>query len=130
MGKPKYLIATCGVRYWEDGEVNGVEDVDGSLIPFRLGDAWRISIDLDTGVIEGWPESVTASVHYKVCDDGRYTLADVERRELCSVEGYVPDMLSPGGSGYGDYVIMEIDGQGQIQNWRADLSYFDGGERE
>lgn len=35
----KYLRARCGVRYWEDGEVNGVEDTDGSRIPCRQGTA-------------------------------------------------------------------------------------------
>ena len=29
----KYLRAECGVRYWEDATVNGVEDTDGKLIP-------------------------------------------------------------------------------------------------
>lgn len=35
----KYIRARCGVRYWEDGKVNGVEDADGSRIPCREGTA-------------------------------------------------------------------------------------------
>ena len=55
----KYIKARCGVRYWEDGEVNGVPDEDGSRIPLREGTAadndslgggnWCPTIDLDTG---------------------------------------------------------------------------------
>ena len=67
----KYLRATCGVRYWEDATVNGKEDTDGTLIPLRDGDTWKVTIDLATGIIEGWPEGTTAKIHYKVCDEGR-----------------------------------------------------------
>jgi hypothetical protein len=125
MSNPAFLQAECGVRYWEDAAVNGVEDEDGSLIPMRVGDTWRPLIDLATGAVVGWPEGVTADIHYKVCDDGRYALLDADGERLRDMEGYVPGMLSPGGSGYGDYVIMKIGPDGKIENWRADLSYFD-----
>ena len=121
-----HLKAECGVRYWEDGEVNGAEDTNGDLIPLRHGDVWRISVDLETGVIENWPQGITASVHYKVCDDGTYSLVDANGNEVTKRNWYVPPMLSPGGDGYGDYVIMEIDGTGKISDWSADLSYFEG----
>ena len=120
-----HLKAECGVRYWEDGEVNGVQDEEGVLIPLRQGDVWRIFVNLDTGVIDDWPEGVTAKVHYKVCDAGVYSLIDADGKEWAKREWYVPPMLSPGGAGYGDYVIMEIDGTGKIDNWSADLSYFE-----
>ena len=120
-----HLKAECGVRYWEDGEVNGVQDEEGVLIPLRQGDVWRIFVNLDTGVIDDWPEGVTAKVHYKVCDAGVYSLIDADGKERAKREGYVPPMLSPGGAGYGDYVIMKIDGTGKIDNWSADLSYFE-----
>jgi hypothetical protein len=120
----KYLRAKCGVRYWEDATVNGVADDDGTLIPCREGDAWAPTIDLETGVIEGWPSGTVASVHYKVCDDGRYALLDADRGEVVVRDNYVPDIMCPEGEGYGDYVIMEIDGEGRIAKWRADLSGF------
>ena len=121
-----HLKAECGVRYWEDGEVNGVQDEEGVLIPLRQGDVWRIFVNLDTGVIDDWPEGVTAKVHYKVCDAGVYSLIDADGKERAKRDGYVPSMLSPGRDCYGDYVIMEIDGTGKIGNWSADLSYFEG----
>lgn len=120
----KYLLAECGVRYWEDGVVNGTEDTDGELIPLRVKDAWSPTIDLETGVIQDWPDGTTASLHYKVCDAGIYKLLDAEKNVVREIDGYVPDMLSPGGSGYGDYIIMDIGPDGKIENWSVDLEPF------
>lgn len=131
----KYIRARCGVRYWEDGEINGEQDVDGSRIPLREGTSsdndsrgggnWCPTIDLDTGTIENWPTGTTASIHYKVCDDGDYELLDADRNVVASIDGYVPSVMCPEGEGYGDYVIMEIDGNGKIANWKVDLSEFE-----
>lgn len=119
------LKASLGVRYWEDGDVNGkADDERHPTIPLRQGAYWNIEIDLETGVIVDWPEGVTASVHYKVCDAGVYTLLDKDGTEIARIDGYVPSILYPEGNGYGDYVIMEIDGTGQIKSWKNDLSYF------
>lgn len=120
----KYLLAECGVRYWEDAEVNGVEDESGSLIPCRKGETWSPVIELETGIIKDWPKGVVAEIHYKVCDDGRYSLLNDNMEEMYSLEGYVPSMMCPQDSGYGDYVIMSISGDGKIDGWSADLSYF------
>lgn len=121
----KYLKAECGVRYWEDGEVNGAEDADGEMIPFRVKDAWCPVIDLTSGVIEDWPEGTTADVHYKVCDDGKYQLLDAEKNVVREIEGYVPKIMAPGGNGYGDYVVMTIGPDGKIVGWRVDLEGFE-----
>lgn len=122
------LRVEAGVRYWEDAEVNGAEDEDGRLIPFRVGDAWCPTIDIDTGAVQQWPQGTVAKIHYKVCDDGVYTLLDDAGEELARKEGYVPGIMSPGGDGYGDYIIMTIDEAGKIVNWRADLSDFEDDE--
>lgn len=121
----KFLRAECDVRYWEDALVNGVEDLDGKLIPCREGSCWRPLIDLETGVIQGWPEGTEASIHYKVCDAGFYTLLDDKGEAVSKTDGYVPSMLAPNENGYGDYVIMKVDETGKIENWKADLSYFE-----
>jgi hypothetical protein len=121
----QYLKAECGVRYWEDGVVNGREDEDGSLIPLRDGDSWCPVIDLGTGVIADWPAGTTASVHYKVCDQGAYHLLDAEKNVVASIDGNVPSIMSPGGSGYGDYVIMTIGADGKIADWEVDLEAFE-----
>jgi len=73
----KYLRAVCGVRYWEDASVNGKLDKQGS-IPMRRGDEWCPVIDIDDGTILDWPEGVTADIHYKVCDEGVYSLLDAQ----------------------------------------------------
>ncbi len=123
----KYLLVKAGARYWEDSDVNGVEDTEGTLIPFRKGDYWCPKIDMDEGRIVDWPEGMTADIHYKVCDDGKYTLTDAEGNVIAIDKGYVPDFLSPAGDpGYGDYIIMQVDGTGMILEWRKkiDLSMF------
>lgn len=113
-----HLVASMGVRYWEDATVNGVKDTAGELIPLRVGDRWDLVINLETGKITGWPQGTTASVHYKVCDNGSYQLhpgGDVH------AQCYVPYCLSPKENGHGDYVIMDIDENGVIQDWEPDL---------
>ena len=116
--KPKYIEVVAGVRYWEDAIVNGVVDTDGTLIPFRRGQVWNPLIDLETGRIVDWPSGTNAEIHYKVCDDGEYWLLDSDMESLAYHEGYVPDeYLCHGESGYGDYIIMNIDSDGYIQNY-------------
>lgn len=123
----KFLKADCGVRYWEDGKVNGVDDDDDNpAVPFASKDGWRILIDIEAGVIIDWPKGTTADVHYKVCDAGVYSLLDADRKEVKQIDGYVPSIMCPEGNGYGDYVIMKIDGDGKIANFVADLSDFEG----
>ncbi len=122
----KYLSADCGVRYWEDGEVNGSPDDDENpKMPFASKGGWKILIDIDAGVIVDWPQGTTADVHYKVCDEGIYSLLDADRQQIRKIDGYVPSIMCPEGKGYGDYVIMKIDGVGKIANWQVDLSEFE-----
>jgi len=118
----KYLQVEAYVRYWEDSVVNGEEDVTGSLIPCREGDAWKPLIDIENGVILNWVIGKTADIHYKVCDEGTYTLLDECKNAIISKEGYVPKIMCPKREGYGDYIIMDIDENGQISDWEILLS--------
>ncbi len=120
----RFLKVEAGVRYWEDAKVNGEPDEDGSKIPCRKGDTWCPLIDLDTGIVEGWPSGTTASIHYKVCDAGHYELLDVERNMVAAIDGYVPKIMCPGGDGYGDYIIMDIGADGKISGWKVSLAPF------
>lgn len=123
-----HLHAEMGVRYWEDAVVNGEEeDNDAPKMPFADGEVWRITIDLATGAIRNWPQGVSAETHYKVCDNGVYSLL-VGDDVVVEKSGYVPDMLAPSGGGYGDYVILSIGHDGVIANWKANPHYF--GEEE
>ena len=112
-----YLRAKIGVRYWEDATVNGVVDTDGSLIPLREGDYWCPIINLETGIIQNWEKGKIAKIHYKCCDDGEYWLIADDGSELKYPHDYVPQALDLDGDGYGDYVIMNIDENGEIEDW-------------
>jgi len=121
----KYLNACCGVRYWEDATVNGVEDKDGTLIPCKENIMWCPLIDIEKGQIIEWPIGTVASIHYKVCDDGSYTLFDKDMNIVAVRNNdYVPGIMCPGGDGFGDYVIMEIDENGFIADWEVDFEGF------
>ncbi|AZO45902.1 hypothetical protein EJ076_34875 [Mesorhizobium sp. M7D.F.Ca.US.005.01.1.1] len=118
MKDARFILGHAGVRYWEDAEVNGVEDEDGTLIPGREGDRWKVKIDLPTGKVVDWPEGTTADIHYKVCDEGEYWLLDAAGNKIAYREGYVPgDFLCHGDNGYGDYIILKVGPDGQIADY-------------
>lgn len=121
----KTLLVEADVRYWEDATVNGVEDENGDLIPCKVGDTWKPIIDLETGLITNWEKGKEANIHYKVCDAGEYWLQDENGEKIVKAKGYyVPDFLSIDDSGYGDYIIMKVDKDGKINNWRFDSEPF------
>lgn len=113
--EPVYLAVYAEPSYWEDATVNGVEDIDGTLIPLRSGDKWAITIDLPQGKIRHWPHGTTAYVHYRVGKFGAYFLRDRNGREAKYKSDYVPDeFLCQGQSGYRNHIVMDIDADGQI----------------
>ena len=111
------LLVDAGVHYWEDGTVNEIQDIDGVLIPCRDGDRWKPIIDIESGVITNWTKGVKAEVHYKICDDGVYHLANSNGEIMLTKDGYVPDILDFHGESYGDYIILNIDENGKIEDW-------------
>lgn len=114
----KYCQLKVEPRYWEDSTVDGVEDVDGDLIPCREGDLWCPLINIETGEIINWSRGTTANIHYKVCDAGSYYLQDENYKTLLSIEDdYVPNSLIPGE--YGDYIVMNVDINGNIKEWKS-----------
>lgn len=119
--KPTYIEVSAEVRYWEDAEINGVKDTQGTLTPFRKGDNWCPVIRLADGVLMDWPAGVEAFFHFKVCDAGEYWLLDGNRQRVAKWGGcYVPDeFLCPASNGYGDYIIMQVDTEGGINKWRT-----------
>ena len=120
------LKVSASVRYWEDAFVNGQEDLEGALVPCRDGNCWCPLIDIRTGKILNWESGKTADVHYKVCDEGSYHLLNAQGNVIAEIiEDYVPDILCPKEEGYGDYIIMDIDENGVVQDWKIDFSGFD-----
>lgn len=114
----KYLWLSAGVRYWEDGTVNEIEDINGNLTPCRKGDNWCPHIDIDTGTIFNWSKGVEAEIHFKVCDQCSFTITDEENETVfIQKDNYVPKILCPKDRGFGDYIIMDITSDGVINKW-------------
>jgi hypothetical protein len=120
----KYLLAEVGARYWEDADVDGVEDTEGTLIPCRDGEYWKPLIDIETGQILNWEKGKTAEIHYKSCDDNIFKLLDADKNVIIERDGYVISMMCPIDEGYGDYVKMDINTDGFIKGFEADFSDF------
>lgn len=114
-----HLEIEAEVRYWEDATVNGVVDTDGTLIPGRSEDLWKVRMSLADGKIEDWPDATTASIHYKICDAGEYWLTDRTGCRLSKWHSYyVPaDFLCHGRGRHSDYIIMTIVEGGFIENY-------------
>jgi len=118
--QPIYLAVEAEPRYWEDTTVNGVVDEDGILIPCRDGAFWKPIIELSSGKIINWELGKSANIHYKVCDQGEYFLLDANQKKIKKYNGYyVPDeVLCVDDEGYGDYIIMSVDMDGVIKNYK------------
>jgi hypothetical protein len=130
----RYLKIDVGPRYWEDSKVNGQDDISWEEqnkgvkpnMPFatyfdetaskRKSDSyrWVLTIDLLTMKIIDWPNGVEARVFYKVCDDGAYYLLDENKNILIEKYCYVPSILCYIENGYGDYIDMVIDKDGNL----------------
>ena len=71
-----------------------------------------------------WPKDFCISTWFKVCDDGEYVFLGKDMNEVVNITNeyrqyYVPNFLAIEDSGYGDYVYINIDGNGNISNkWR------------
>lgn len=120
----KYLQVNAKVRRWENSTFNGVdEDEEGSNTPCKEGEMWKPLIDLETRKITNWEIGKTAEIHYKVCDAGVYSLLDEQKNVIAETDhgDYVPDILCPKESGYGDYIIMDILEDGTIVDFDASL---------
>lgn len=139
----RYLKIDAVVYFWEDGIVNGVSDVAmtdrhtgiidrAPAIPFavkirdrqdnaiRVDDYhWQPVIDLETGIIVGWPLGTVAKVNYKVRDEGTYTLLSDDGKAIVRFRSYVPACL---GDKFNDYICMGIDANGKIANFHFTIS--------
>ena len=105
------------VRYWEDARINGTpDDADAPEMPCIDGELWCPVINVDTGQILEWPQDTIARIHYKVCDECGIKITE-NGVVIYEDEDYVPDFLCPLEEGFGDYIIMDIDGNGFIKGW-------------
>lgn len=131
---PKTIILNA-FAYPDSGTINGVDDPENPtpenpakrpfLVPSNRfeGDwRWQPEIEVETGTILNWPKGMVARIYDKPCDDCNIF---VDGENLNDGE-YVPKFLSPGGEGFGDYIIMDIDGNGKINKWnyKSFLSWY------
>lgn len=115
------------VRIWEELEVDGIrcvlpvryeeEDMPNDF-PFREGDTWKVTLDLNTGKIRDWP-GPAAEVHMKVVDMGCYYLLSGDRIVAKLEEEYVPGCIP---EEYGDYVTFDIAADGTLKGWKPRAS--------
>lgn len=115
------LCDICGAKAFYDSNLNykwGPSEYHDTP-PFKY--EGEPTIRLDDGNVMGWPEGVEADIHYKVCDAGEYWLLDDSMNRIAKWrDDYVPDdILCVGGSGFGDYIILKVAGDGKIKNWTA-----------
>lgn len=103
----RFVRIVAAVRYNE-------EDIPNDF-PFRRGDVWDVTVDVETGKILDWP-GPAANVHMKVCDEGTYHLLGASNEVLATIENdYVPNGVVPGS--FGDYIEMKIAADGTVTNW-------------
>ena len=81
---------------------------------------WRPIIDIATGQILNWRAGVRASISYKVCDEFECEVKDSDNAIVASYNGYVLNFMAITDKGYGDYIYLEIDENGMIENWSFD----------
>lgn len=140
----KRILVSCQPRYWQDSDVNGLEDIDfmstkGIGTPsmpcseqikeeptnciYSDHWVWRPIIDVETGQITNWDKQVDACIHYKVCDGFECIFQDENGLIITQYDGYVPPFMYPKRNGYGDYIILDVDECGYIQHWDKELVY-------
>lgn len=101
------IRVVAAVRYCE-------EDIPNDF-PFRTGDLWDVTVDIETGKIRDWPE-LAAEVHMKVCDEGSYYLLGADGSVLAKIEqDYVPHCIP---ERYGDYLEFDIAADGTVAMWK------------
>lgn len=84
-----------------------------------------LTIDLNRGKVAHWPKGIWAKFHYKSCDINDFILYQDEEEivSLYDKNGYSyvigPDFMNE----YGDYFIMNVDGEGNIIGYNKDKMF-------
>lgn len=119
------ILKVCAdARYTNDAEIfnpdtSKFEEDTNAKMPCLKGTNWCPEIDVDRGVIINWTQGVEAILHYKVCD-GFSAEVLVDGNVVAKVENeYVPDCMCPADEGYGDYIVMHVNPDGSIDNWKV-----------
>lgn len=110
--------------YPDDYNVIKDKEILERLLPLMDGEYdecsnndWNILIDAETGQIMNWEKGISADIHAKVCDRGKYSLITDGGSEILKLEGYVPSSLDFH-HGFGDYLEFDINKDGVIKEWK------------
>ena len=107
------ILIVIPLRYTDE------EDSIAEDFPGRVGTTLTLTLDLASRSVRDWPVGRVESLHEKVVDEGCYYLISkgevVESLEQEPVPACVP-------GDYGDYVVMEIDGEGKVKGWVTDAN--------
>lgn len=140
----KYLYAYLAQDWWDSAEISldggetfkAVEE-DGVEIPgymftncnyiqtnekyFKERNKNRkifpLFINVDTGHVENWHQGIAMNIYWKIVDEGLYQYRNEDGAVIYEMYDYVPGELAINDDGYGDYVIINIDKDGNIENW-------------
>lgn len=97
------------------------EEIPEGLPFLDDNDVWRITIKVDSGVIQEWPSGKAFDIHWKVCDEGTYRLLAEDGELLAEItDDYVPGQIIPEG---GDYINFQINSDGQFLIWPRHLNF-------
>lgn len=120
----KYIHVMGEPRYLEDCFYNFEADEEGNVPILNENKLLDFKIDVHSGHIVDWKNGNVARVHYKVCDQCNYLLLNENGDVLFSLNEnglwYVPEFLDFEKESYGDYLIMNIDNKGFIQEFNKD----------
>ncbi len=84
--------------------------------PFFSGDRCRMTIDIESGKIDGWPENAgSQNLYMLVSITGNYALLAPDGTEVARMTGQSPPRIIP--SHFGDTIDLEIAADGTITNW-------------
>lgn len=114
----KRVTIKSEIKFWKDSYVDGTEDTEGTRIPFREGNIWNPTINLEEGKIEDWEIGKTANVNYKTVDGNSYEFKMDNGDSICLYNQYVASFLDPKEQGYGDYITLNIDKNGYIDGFQ------------
>lgn len=82
---------------------------------------WCPVIDVNEGKVLDWTPGFILRTHFKVCDQGVYVYSNYDETQQivsCDCDDYyVPNWLCDFDEGYGDYMYIQINGDGTIENW-------------
>lgn len=102
--------------------INGVVCVDCNQIPCIFEDFWNPSISIDDGIIPNWTKGVEAKINLFLGKKCSWWILDSHLEVILErYDDYVPNCLSDGDN---NYLVMNIDKDGKIENWKFNIDDF------